>query len=289
MKLAAELDDRYAHREFHRFLKNTGRNIWEKKIAKTESLHRFPHPSPNFYRASLAKKNPLTNAIATFFKLEKEGKLLRKHATDELMTACWYLKVCNSLFNEYPESSEKLRAIIIDDETISSFLFEIDIATHFFRFELDVQFVDFADKARFDLLITDEKNEFEIECKTKSADAGKRIPRTHFDLLCDVIGAEWSAAESFAVLLKCPGRLSGSQVLFHEVAEEIRRSRKKEEHKGQVDTLRFEIRPLPFGTAITSEKEAEAALAPYWAANGTGALFHRERTANFNNRLRKHR
>jgi hypothetical protein len=109
MKISTALNATDAHKEFLRFFQNTGHAIWEKKIAKLESLPLFPHPSPNFYRNYLVNRNPLTKAIAAFLTLHREGKLLRKHATDELMRACGYLRVCNALFHAHPDLSQKIK------------------------------------------------------------------------------------------------------------------------------------------------------------------------------------
>jgi hypothetical protein len=119
-------------------------------------------------------------------------------------------------------------------------------------------------------LISDGQSELEVECKTKSADAGRKITSSNFNLLCDVLAAEWSPTESLAVLFKCDGRLTGSQDLFHKLAKDIKRSRVSQENRGRIDEISFEIRTLPPGTAIRTKEEAAAALAPYWATNNAG-------------------
>ena len=85
MRLAADLIDRDAHKEFRRFFNNTGQITWEKKIAKIDGLSFLPSPSPNLYRKYLANRNPLTSVIAAFLKMDREGKQFRKHANTQLM------------------------------------------------------------------------------------------------------------------------------------------------------------------------------------------------------------
>jgi hypothetical protein len=270
MKLAADIFDKDAHKEFRRFLETTGQTKWEQKIEKMKSLPFFPAPSPNAYLNYLASRNYLTSHIETYLTLEREGKVLRRHATPELMKACGYLKVINALFHQSQSSIiPKLKSILFDDETVRPFLFELDIAIHYFRRGDDVEFVDLRELGTFDLLVSDAQAELEVECKTKSADAGRKITRGNFYLLCDVVTAELApVTESFAVLFKCDGRLSGSQELFHAVADEIKHCRGAKRESGQVDTLHFEIRNLSSGLQIRNHEEAAVALAPHWSDRG---------------------
>jgi hypothetical protein len=265
MKLVPAILDKDAHKEFRRFLEITGRIDWEKKIAKINTRRLFPPPSPNSYSNYLAGRHPLIEHIETYLKLERDGKLLRKHATPEVMKACGYLKVINALFYHGGSvMATKLHSIVGDDDTARSFLFELDMAIHFFRRGYDVEFVDLRDLGTFDLLVSDGKTELEVECKTKSADAGRKITRPNFYLLCDVLAAELTPlTESLAVLFKCEGRLSGSQELFHAVADEIKACRASR-RDGDVSTLHFEIRSLAPGLQIRTSEDAAAALGPHW-------------------------
>ncbi len=108
---------------------------------------------------------------------------------------------------------------------------------------------------RFDFLVSDGQTVLEVECKTKSVDAGRKITRPNFYLLCDVLAAELAPlTESVAVLFKCDGRLSGDQELFHSVADKIKAC-KVSPRVGQVSTLHFEARYSPAGLQIRTEEE----------------------------------
>ncbi len=267
MKLVPEIVDKDAHREFRRFLNTTEQTNWEKKIAKINSLPRFRPPSPNIYVSQIDDRNPLTRHIETYLALEKEGKLLRKHATPEMMKTCGYLKILNALFHQSESRViDKLKAILFDDDTANAFFFELEIAVHFFLRGNDVQFIDLQDQGNFDLLISDGDLELEVECKTKSVDAGRKITRGNFALLCDVLAVELAPlTESFAILFKCDGRLSGSQELFHATAAEVKKCRIGQRDKGAVKDLQFEIVNLSLGLQIRTNNEAAVALAPHWS------------------------
>ena len=238
----------------------------EKKISRVRSLQLFPPPSPNRYRNYLASRNALTGVIAGFFEIEKVGKLFRKHASAHEMKTCWYLKIINSLFPQLASGSvQRLKSVLMDDETISSFLFELDIATHFFRRGLDVRFADLEDIGRFDLLVSDGNSELEVECKTKTADAGRKITRANFALLCDLMTAELAPLrDHMAVLFKCDGRLSGSQDFFYQVAEHIKSCRARQQTIGRVGNLNFDMRSLPAGIRIRTGEEMIAARPADW-------------------------
>jgi len=267
MKLLPEIIDKDAHREFRRFLETTGKNNWERRIARINALPLLRSPSPNFYVNYLATRNPLVRPIETFLSLEREGNLLRKHATQDLMKACGYLKVVNAIFHQNDALiGQKLQSILFDDDTLRAFLFELDLAVHFFQRGNEVEFVDLRGNGTYDLFVSDGKREFEVECKTKSVDAGRKITRGNFYLLCDVLVADLAPlTENLALLFKCNGRLIGRQELFHAVAEEIERCRSGGRDKGQVENLHFEVTKLPPGLRIRTNEEAATVLAPHWS------------------------
>lgn len=267
MKLLPEIIDRDAYKEFRRFLGTTGQINWEHKIAKIKSLPMFRSPSPNVYLHHLASRNPLVKPIETYLELERAGKSLHKHATPDLMKACGYLKVINAIFHKNDAAvARTLQSILLDDDTVSTFLFELDIAINFFHRGYEIQFVDLQNLGTYDLLVSDGQCELEVECKTKSADAGRKITRSNFYLLCDVLAADLAPlTESFALLFKCHDRLIGRQELFHAVADEIKGCRLAGRDKGQVENLHFEVTNLPPGLRIRTNKEAATALAPHWS------------------------
>ena len=267
MKIVPEILDKDAHREFDRFLEATGRSNWNQKLEKTNSRPFFKAPSPNAYLKYLANLNPLTHHIETYLALHKAGKVLRRHATPELMKVCGYLKIANGLIHETPSYAlSKLESVWFDDETIRGFLFELDIAIHFFRCACDVQFIDLWGLGNFDLLISNGQQELEVECKTKSVDAGRKITRGNFYLLCDVLPSQLAPfKESYAVFFKCDGRLSESQQLFSRVSDEIAECMASEREDGEVEGLRFELRKLSPGLQIRTDEEAAMVLAPRWS------------------------
>jgi hypothetical protein len=196
MRLIAEIFDKQVDKELRRFLSATGEKNWARKIQKFSLLPKFPEPSPNIYLNYLANRNPLVPVIDNYFQLQKNGQSIWRHLTPDFMQMCGYVKVINALLHHAtPTAARKIKSIILDDETIRSFLFELQLAINFFRLGYDVEFIDLEENANYDLLVCDGKNSLEIECKTKSADAGRKITRGNFcraplEIWTSIIGQE---------------------------------------------------------------------------------------------------
>jgi len=275
MKLVAEMLDKEADKEFRRFLDATEQSKWEKKIAKLSALPKFPNPSPNVYLKYLASKNPFVEAIKKYLELKRNGQSVWKHLTPDLMQACGHAKAINGILRQAtPTAVQKIKSMVLDDETVRSFLFELALAINFFRLGYDVQFIDLEDKGNYDLLVSDGTRELEIECKTKSADAGRKITRSNFYLLCDVLVARLAASkQQIALLLKSNGRLSGRQEFFERLAEEIKRCLNTGDENGQLESVEFRIVNLPETLRIRNDHEARVALAPYWSPSAHYFVF----------------
>lgn len=67
------------------------------------------------------------------------------------------------------------------------FAYEISIATHLMQKNWDVEFVDYAGLAQFDILARRDAVEIEVECKTTSGDTGRKIHRQEVNRLADLI------------------------------------------------------------------------------------------------------
>jgi hypothetical protein len=67
------------------------------------------------------------------------------------------------------------------------FAYEISIATHLMQKGWDVEFIDYSGAGRFDLLARQETVEVEVECKTTSADTGRKIHRQEVNRLADLL------------------------------------------------------------------------------------------------------
>jgi hypothetical protein len=113
-------------------------------------------------------------------------------------------------------------------------------------------------------LVFDGNTYLEIECKRKSADAGRKISKRDFYLLSDILFPRLKEVrQRFLLDIDCVGRLGSDQKLFSQLADEIRKSLDTNLKHGQVDHIRFEITNLPSDLVIRSNEEAVRVLAPH--------------------------
>src|SRR5713226_5387725 len=112
MKLLAEMLDKEADKEFHRFLGATGQSNWEKKIAKISALPKFPKPSPNVYLNYLVNRNPFVGSIKKYLELQRNGQSVWKHLTPDLMQACGHAKAINGILRQVaPTTTRKIKSM----------------------------------------------------------------------------------------------------------------------------------------------------------------------------------
>lgn len=103
----------------------------------------------------------------------------------------------------------------------------------------------------------------EIECKRKSIDAGRKIRKSDFYLLSDVLFAELKdTGRRVAVLIKSEGRMGADQALFGSLANTIKELLRSDRYAAKVTNLDVEIKKLPADLRIESHLGLAEALAP---------------------------
>jgi hypothetical protein len=132
---------------------------------------------------TILKRNPFIQPLKQYFHLIKEGKSIWKHTSEDLINLARNVFAING--------KNYIRGRLRDENGIIPFLFELDIATHFFRQGLDVEFLEYETSdtsgKTFEFLVSGDGIEREIECKWKSIYTGRRIASSGFYILCDEI------------------------------------------------------------------------------------------------------
>ncbi|MAN44593.1 MAG: hypothetical protein GYB49_05770 [Alphaproteobacteria bacterium] len=123
------------------------------------------------------------------------------------------------------ELEGRLRDALKSDAGFAPLYAEMDTASRFLAMGFDVGFEDMDGRAKFDFLVSDDEEACEIECKSFSVDAGRKIHRRDFYRLVNTVEQELAALppnqkEALVVTLK--GRLSGSEPQRKEIAQAIR-------------------------------------------------------------------
>jgi len=102
------------------------------------------------------------------------------------------------------------------------FAYEISIATHLMHKGWDVDFMDYAGAAQFDLLARQGMVEIEVECKSTSGDTGRKIHRQEVnrlaDLLLPIVEPLAHMAGCHRILITIPDRLGKSNDSLSRIA-----------------------------------------------------------------------
>lgn len=276
LKKRPELIDKNMGREIERFLEFTGYNLWEDQIGKlTQQLSSRKF---NFYKVWLQNRNPLLSPLKEYFRLLKEGKSIWKNASPQLKYFAKQTCVLNILIRNLNSiAKNKILGQLRDPSGIRSFLFELQVATHFLVKGFDVNFLDLessGDQKSFDFLAINENTEIEIECKRKSYDSGKKITREGFYLLADAICSETlGRGQNFAVNIVCQATLGKNQHEFQKYAELIRYALDSKEDSVNLGPKNSaQIVYFPFGMKVSSNEEADKILSPNWSPTAHYAI-----------------
>jgi hypothetical protein len=160
----------------------------------------------------------------------------------------------------------RVTGILRDDDNIRAFLFELQIATHFFRRGYDIQFADLKNLGNYDLLVSDGSLEIEIECKRKSVDAGRRIPRFSLYMLTDMLLARFeNFSDHILVTVTSGARLQANQAQLSDLANQIHEAFKKDMTSRSLGQVTFTIERLALTGAIKNDEDAARVLSPYWS------------------------
>lgn len=273
MRFTPDIYDFEVEREFRRFFDWTGETVWKQKLDKLAKSPQYSAAAS--YREYLTAKNPLTTCVAKYFALGRKGLSIARHLDARTKKLCGYLKLLNRIAHVGREEIVKrLKGSIFDDDSVCAFLFELDLAIHFFMLGYDVEFVDLEGRARYDLLVSDGSQELEVECKRKSIDAGRKIKKGDFYLLADILfGVLSDTSKRFAVLIKSDGRMGADEKLFQTLASTIKDWLGTNTKEGEVGNLNIKIEELPEDHIIRSDAEAKHALQSYYSAPAYYAVF----------------
>jgi hypothetical protein len=271
-----ELIDRNMGREVERFLEFTGRKFWEGQIEKLRQ--QLSSKKFHFYKGWLRKRNPFLLPLEEYFQLTKEGKSIWKNASPRLKYFAKQTCVLNILVRNLSSlAKNKILGELRDPSGIRSFLFELQVATHFLVRGFEVYFLDLessSEQGSFDFLVGDQHVEIEIECKRKSYDAGRKVTREGFYLLADAICSETlGRGQNFATNIVCQDNLGRNHHEFQKFSETIRCALDSKQNSVNLGpNVSAEISYLPFGMKISSNEEAARILSPNWVPDAHYAV-----------------
>ena len=163
------------------------------------------------------------------------------------------------------------------------FAFEIGMAVHLMRRGWDVDFADYSGTARFDFLARRQDVEIEMEVKSPSGDAGRKIHRKEMNRLADMMvpTTEQLANAQGCHLLRVtvPDRLPAGKKALEEITAMVAKAaEEKSTVSADLGRVEYVARDISDWPDPRSGNEARAFFAELFAVGNQHIFFHgRER------------
>ncbi|MEA1994618.1 MAG: hypothetical protein U9N18_00465 [Campylobacterota bacterium] len=136
---------------------------------------------PVFREYYLKTRHPWWEALIEYFALEKSGKSIKRNLNERIKILAGDAKTISVLQRLMPEKIKtKYKKDLIDDNHAYDFLFEIQIAWHFFLKGCEIIWHEDDSKSHSEFLVRDSNLEFNVECKRISVDISRKIRRRDF-------------------------------------------------------------------------------------------------------------
>jgi len=262
-----KLYEKNMEREITRFINFTGEKIWRSKIEKVVAYkkgHQYSHLTN-----LICNKNPLAEPLNQFFTLSDQGKSIWKNKTRDLIWLALTAIAINRIIHfSTDKAKRKIESILIDDNLAESFLFEVEVATHYLINGYDVIFNDLEredDQAvTFDLLIKIDSFEGEVECKRINYDTGRKITRLGFRYIIDTVQPYLLDLEKNLIInIIAKNRLDINQARFRELAKVLKEKINQSDYQFESNGITFKITELPEFMGEISNEEARNMLTNY--------------------------
>ncbi|MFA4920274.1 MAG: hypothetical protein WC581_13655 [Thermodesulfovibrionales bacterium] len=277
---SVDLDIKRFGREIELFLAITDRIFWETVIKKSDAVVE-KGIYKDFYFSS---RNPFIKPLKEYFHMQSTGKSMRRHRTKELDYLAGKAFIINRILSSVNERVKKQIKGRLTCDDIRPFLHEIDMATHFLRNKFDITFIEYerpiAEKRTYDFLVIRNSVEAEIECKWKSYDAGRKIKRDSFYMLCDEILKQVGCFSVKCIIeINCAEKLDKNRHSLFQIATKIKTAVTNKETTIDFDqNLSIDIIYLPEDLRITSDDQFRSVIKPYWKPQSHFATLSNETT-----------
>ncbi|HEV2545832.1 MAG TPA: hypothetical protein VGU20_00690 [Stellaceae bacterium] len=177
-----------------------------------------------------------------------------------------------------------LRGAMKDAYGLRPLAYEVQMATHAARRGYDVECVDLDGAGQFDLLLTRDADEIELECKTTSPDKGKKVHQSDLVRLANLLLPTTAALANYggchAIRVIVPARLATSDPGLAEIASLVRTAVDRRGAAGDKDgRAEYSVIQLPhWPERDMSAREESAFLNEIFGTKNRPAFWHlRER------------
>ncbi len=140
--------------------------------------HSLKTAGPIFREYYLKWRHPWLGALVQYYELANKAKSICRHLTPELEALAIDAKKVVTLQKNMPNSvKENYRKNLLDFDSARNYLFEIEVAWHFFVNNCDIIWYEANSSKLPEFLVRAPSFHFNVECKRISVDIARKIHR----------------------------------------------------------------------------------------------------------------
>ncbi len=253
MKLSVCLYDKQYQKEIEIFLSTTDRTHWTKRLKELEDYN-------GLYKKFLTTRNPFLEPIKEYCDLKSKGLVIRNKCSDKLRLFAGRAYIINRIIHNINDVGKRQLISRLKDNDLRSLLFEISTATHFFRNDFDVNFVEYErsdnEGRTFDFVIEKNSIKAEVECKWKSINAGRKITQDGFYNLVDNIVKQLKGKKISCLFeIKIPQKLGKNLTEFTDMALALKSAVELKQTEAVFSDFEINIKYLPVVIKNISEEK----------------------------------
>ncbi|MHC4479003.1 MAG: hypothetical protein ACYTEL_25535 [Planctomycetota bacterium] len=156
---------------------------------------------PIFKEYYLKQRHPWLSGLGQYYELTNKAKSIHRHLTPELKAVVSDAKKVVTLQSHMPDSvKNKYKRDLLDRDSARNYLFEIEVAWHFFQKGYELEWYEDDSTRRPEFLVRAPGLDFNVECKRISVDIARNIHRRDLYGFADKLIPEIEKR-------KCAGRL----------------------------------------------------------------------------------
>ena len=192
VRFKLETDSRSLTEALHNFIDCAGRDRWKKRALQ---LSIEADKSPSLAKI-VSDYHWLEVVLSTqLIGLETTGQLPREGNTMECVAALHFAEMVTQARSRLSMNARialdgRIRDGLKAETGFASLYLEMDLARQLLEAGFDIEFVDLEGVGRYDLRFWKEGIEGEVECKSLSTDAGRKVHRKDFYRFVDSIESE---------------------------------------------------------------------------------------------------
>lgn len=242
-----------------RFISITSWSVWKKRI---ETIDRNIADNPlqsEFYTERHALELELSRTLATKRRTGQVYDKISSHQQFKFYSfVAMFARVHQRLENGAKFRLERnLFGALKGDNTLHYIQHELDSVAHLMSQGFDVTFNDLENEGGFDFLAERDGKEIEFECKTISADIGRKIHKKRLvqlgSRLAPMVSQFLDASHGgYLIKITVPKRLYGTSEFQNSIVEAVERSLTRSENKFdgpepcEVTVREFDLNETPF-------------------------------------------